>query len=41
MQSKSLPQPIPSFEYQTAGAVFAEFMLFFLFENAEGFTGEL
>jgi hypothetical protein len=41
MQSKSLPQSIPRFQYQTAGAVFAEFLLLFFFEDAEGFARKI
>jgi len=32
-------QFIPGFQYQTAGAVFAEFLGFVVFEDAEGFGG--
>jgi len=32
---------IPSLQNQTAGAVFAVLLLFFFFEDAEGFAGEI
>jgi hypothetical protein len=41
MQSKSLPQSIPNFQNQAAGAVFAVLLLLFFFEDAEGFAREI
>jgi len=38
---QALPQPIPCFKEQAAGAVFAILLLLFFFEDAEGFAGEI
>jgi hypothetical protein len=37
---QALPQCIPCFKEQAAGAVFAVLLLLFFFQDAEGFAGE-